>query len=303
MIWWRRRSLSQFFGVQIPSSRPESNCSFLFLEFLNEQYRRAKIHKLRFAPMSEDSPHASQTSTNHRSLDRLLDRILDRLLDRLLDCRQWSWAPHPTEIHKMQRESAFCLKSFLVTNEVATEKERERQNANKHTHKTSMIPMFWNSIGIILDEIKLLSHRSRHLSSRNNTASSMVMFTQCRLFITLLLFLVALCTITLTIATPNQGNNTTTSSSSSLTVSTTTNRHLRQRQRPYHPGDLTVYIPSLGIKLSTGLKVKILARANQPVRLHSTTNDTNNKCYSSTDVVFQWLALTLLNIRGMNCTD
>ena len=29
--------------------------------------------------MSEDSPHASQTSTNHRSLDRLLDRILDRL--------------------------------------------------------------------------------------------------------------------------------------------------------------------------------------------------------------------------------
>eukprot|EP00956_Cyclotella_meneghiniana_P042393 scaffold248441_cov63-Cyclotella_meneghiniana.AAC.8 len=95
----------------------------------------------------------------------------------------------------------------------------------------------------------------------------------------LLLFLVALCTITLTIATPNQGNNTTLSS---LSVSTTNTRHLRQRQRPYHPGDLTVYVPSLGIKLSTGLKVKILARANQPVRLHSTnTNNNNNKQYSS----------------------
>ena len=47
----------------------------------------------------------------------------------------------------------------------------------------------------------------------------------------------------------------------------TNNRHLRMRKRPFRKGDLSVYVPSLGIRLSTGMRVKVLALANRKVRL------------------------------------
>ena len=47
----------------------------------------------------------------------------------------------------------------------------------------------------------------------------------------------------------------------------TNNRQLRMRERPFRKGHLSVYVPSLGIRMSTGMRVKILAHANRKVRL------------------------------------